>query len=464
VDKSISFSTEADALAIPPPVQKTHVEHWHAIDSYFGMRIMRPRKDKKITRRWLVRFYEGGKDYRITLGAVGRVSWDKARHEALTRRLDVQARRERGVVPPTFAEAYRRYASVRGPGWAADTVQNYEKAFKLLEPWFGKKRVDQVTSLDIGRAYEGIKRAVTDPECSARIGKDGKPRRRPANNKGDATAIAALRLAKTIFNADSSLQQNPCIDLLQQGVFRRGTPRSTQVTRDQLPAFCHWLHHRAAIPVRDYVLCALFMALRSSVAGSLKWSNLVEDQGRYAYKLLPDQRGNKTRELVAIPVPTYVAEMVINPRKKSPYKHKTWIIESPKRAGHPLRSIRGSLAALKKDTGTAISLHDLRRTITSAVVRTSDLTNAKRVLTHSLTASEDRAATSARYFVSEYDDMRRAMNRAVMYIRKKAGDLDKLTRSSSEVPEPDLDFESELVDAEAQRELLEELAQIDEED
>jgi len=206
------------------------------------------------------------------------------------------------------------------------------------------------------------------------------------------------------------------------------------------------------------------MALRSSVVGSLKWKNLVEDQGRFAYKLLPDQRGNKTRELIAIPVPTYIAEMVIKPRKTSPYRHETWIIESPKKPGNPLKSIRGSLTALKKDTGIAISLHDLRRTFTSAVVRTSDLTTAKRVLTHSLTAAEDRGATSAGYFVSEYDDMRRAMNRAVTYIRKKAGDLDKSATTEPGVPKPDLATESQLVDASTERELIEELANIDEGD
>jgi len=398
----------------------------------------------------------------MTLGGVGRVTWDKARLDALTRRLDAQARRDRGVVPPTFAEAYRRYATVRSPGWAPDTRHNYEKGYKLLERWLGKKRIDQITPEDVGRAYEGIKRAIVSSETTEQ--KDGRRRRRPSTHKGDATAVAALRLAKSIFNAESLTEQNPCKELLHQGVFRRRTPRLNQVTREQLPAFWHWLHHRAAIPVRDHILCTLFMALRSSVVGSLKWKNLVEDQGRFAYKLLPDQPGNKTRELIAIPVPTYIAEMVIKPRKTSPYRHETWIIESPKKPGNPLKSIRGSLTALKKDTGIAISLHDLRRTFTSAVVRTSDLTTAKRVLTHSLTAAEDRGATSAGYFVSEYDDMRRAMNRAVMYIRKKAGDLDKSAETAPGIPEPDLATESQLVDASTEREFIEELANIDEGD
>jgi hypothetical protein len=128
-----------------------------------------------------------------------------------------------------------------------------------------------------------------------------------------------------------------------------------------------------------------------------------------------------------------------------------------------LRSIRGSLAALKRRTKIDISLHDLRRTITSAVVRTNDLTTARRVLTHSLTAYEDRQATAGGYLVGDYDDLRRAMNRAVRYIRLRA-EPKLVAERDPAVPEstPEtLAFESELVDRAADEELLQEILKVD---
>jgi hypothetical protein len=205
------------------------------------------------------------------------------------------------------------------------------------------------------------------------------------------------------------------------------------------------------------------MALRGSVAGALQWSNLVEEGGRFAYKMLPDQRGNKTRKLVPVPVPTLIVQRVILPRRQSPTAHKTWIIESPKHRGKPLKSIRGSLLALKKDTGISISLHDLRRTITSAVVRTSDLTTARRVLTHSLGTYEGRNATSGGYFVSDYEDMLRAMNRAVRYIQLRAEPKVK-PRPDGTVPEfspQERESIETLVDKVADDELVADILKVD---
>jgi integrase-like protein len=460
MEKSSTFKTEAEALAIPAPVKKTHIEHWHASDSCFGMRIMRARaRDGKTTRRWLARYYEGGRDFRINLGAVGRLTWDKARLAALTKRVDVQSRRELGIVPPTFSEAYRKYTGgKRQRRWSPDTRADYAKKYELLEPFIGDMRVDQITSADVQRTYDGIESRI-----SRGIPKPGaKARKKSRWQTGASSAVAALNLAKTVLNTQKFLKENPFEELQDEGVFQRREPRTSQVTSVQLPIFWRWLHQDAHPAVRDLLLCTLCMSLRASVAGSLSWDNLVEDQGRYAYLMHPDQRGNKTRLIAPVPVPSLIVERVILPRWESPTKHKTWIIESPKKSGHPLKSIRGSLMRLKKDTKIDITLHDLRRTITSAVVRTSDLTTARRVLTHSLTAFEDRLATTGNYFVNDYDDMRRAMNRAVKYIKMRAEPREH--NRPSDVPELDpaaLEIEHGVVDAAAEEELLQEILAIE---
>ena len=42
MEKAVTFTSEAAALAIKPPSIKKFVEHFHASDRYFGIRIMRP--------------------------------------------------------------------------------------------------------------------------------------------------------------------------------------------------------------------------------------------------------------------------------------------------------------------------------------------------------------------------------------------------------------------------------------
>jgi hypothetical protein len=460
MDRSTTFATEAEALAIPPPVTKTHIEHW-SIDSCFGLRIMRARaSDGRVSRRWLARYYEGGKDFRENLGAVGRVSWEQARLAALTKRAQAQARRERGIVIPTFAEAYEDYKYRRGRTWSLATREDYLKKYELLAPFLASKRIDRITFVDISKAYNEIRDRVAAGK--PKPGPKSKSRKPSKWQTGEASAVAALNLAKTIFNAQEGLSRNPCQQLIDDKVFRRRPPRTSQVTRSQLSAFWAWLHTKTHLAVRDHILCALFMSLRASVAGSMQWDNLIEDHGRFVYTMLPDQRGNKARVLAPIPVPTYLAELVFKPRLALKKKDDKWIIESPKKKGHPLRSIRGSLLALKNAENISISLHDLRRTITSAVVRTSDMTTARRVLTHSVTAYEDRIATSGAYFVGEYDDMRRAMNRAVAYIRKIAEPpRQRVAHGEPEAPPPEvLAAEGDLVDRLAEEELLTEIDEL----
>ena len=112
-----TFSTPSEALAISLPVTKSHIKHWHSPDSCFGMRIMRPRaKDGTVARRWLARYYERGRDFRINLGAADRIAFDQARVAALTHRPDAHSHRERGIVlAATFTGDSTAVAAIRFP-------------------------------------------------------------------------------------------------------------------------------------------------------------------------------------------------------------------------------------------------------------------------------------------------------------------------------------------------------------
>lgn len=408
MDKSTSFLSEKDAIAIPPPSTKTHVEHWHRIDNFFGIRVMRPKKKTgKVTRSWLVGWYEGAHHRRKVLGRVGSTSWLTARKKAFEHIDQVRSNQIVGSTP-TFGKAYEDYVARKSHKWAPDTLLNYEKSICYLRPLWESKRVDTITEQDCVHAYAAIKDLVARNSKGTAL-----------QRTGTATATSAIRLAKAIF-ADlvrrRKLSGNPCLALNDDGVFDRAEPKARMIPAEQLPIFWKWIHTHPLPAVRDYILMGLLMALRKSVLGSLQWSNLVQAGGVFYYVLRADQRGNKRREEIPVPIPTYLVEAVIKPRLNSPTKHPVWIIESPKHRDQPLHSVRGTYEALSAHTGIKISDHDMRRTIATLTSTLCGEILTKRILTHSVQATAERHATTSGYVITGKDELLDGMNKVVNYI------------------------------------------------
>ena len=419
MDKSTSFLSEKEALAIPPPSTKTHVEHWHQIDSFFGIRVMRPKaKTGKVTRSWLVGWYEGAHHRRKVLGRVDSTSWHAARRRAFEHIDKVRSNQIVGATP-TFGQAYELYVARKSHKWAPDTLLNYNKSVAYLLPLWESKRADTITEQDCAQTYAAIKNLVTRNSAGKALQRDG-----------TATATSAMRLAKAVF-ADlvrrRKISGNPCLALNEDGVFDRSESKARMIPAEQLPTFWRWIHTHPLPAVRDYILMGLLMALRQSVLGSLRWSNLVQADGVFHYVLRPDQRGNKRRAEIPMPIPTYLVDTVIKPRLSSPTKHPVWIIESPKHRDQPLRSVRGTYETLSAQTGIKISDHDMRRTIATLTTMLCGEILAKRILTHSVQATAERHATTSGYVITGKDDLLDGMNKVVGYI------LNVVEKSTQEV-------------------------------
>jgi hypothetical protein len=412
MDKSTTFKDERTALKIPAPTGKTHCEHWHENNSYFGIRIMRARKsDGSVAKTWLCRVHEAGRDRRQNLGRTTAKRYDVAHQEALEIRNLVFDRRRQGITMPTWKEALDLYTLRRRKKWSPDTVRDYANKAKYLTGW-DDRRVDQITEEDTEFVFNQIQSDVTLINSK---------RKKPAIGRdGLSTAISCLTLFKSVL---SDLQRRhviskvPLQNLIDQHIFDKRPPRTTLIKSDQLPAFWEWLHRKAHPAVRDFIILTLFMAVRRGVAESFRWSNLLVQGNRYHYLMLADQRGNKPRIDIAVPIPDFLVENVIKPRLASPLKHPIWIIESMKKRGQPLVSVRGSLAALKRETGIDIDLHDLRRTIATIVNKaTGNPLLAKRALTHSVVSTLEHQAVTGGYLISDDDDQLNAMNKGVAYL------------------------------------------------
>lgn len=407
MEKTTTFTTEKEALAIPAPEKRTHVEHWHKTETHFGIRVMRAQeRTGRVTRSWVVGWYEGVHHRRKLLGRVGELKWTEAKKKALEHLAKAKRRGHRDI--PTFEQAYENYCTQRSHSWAADTVANYQKSIGYLLPFLGTKKVDAITRQDCTYVFGAIKEIV----------ERGSGRKKVKRN-GLATATSAMRLARAIFTdlvEEEVIESNPCAGLHKKGIFEKSPVRARMITAKDLPKFWRWLHTEPLPAVRDYILMGLFMGLRKSVVSSLRWDNLVDRGGHPYYILRPDQRGNKRREEIPIPIPTYLVETIIKPRKSSPNKHPIWIIESPRWADQPMRSVRGTFERLAAETGIHLSDHDLRRTIATMTSQLCGDILARRILTHSVDAQDARHFGTSGYVITEKDVLLEGMDKVINYV------------------------------------------------
>lgn len=419
IPERLTFREATDVAHLPVPTDVPSLEIWHATETYFGVRIMKQRANGRVTRKYIVRYRDGGRWKKRTIGEVGadtmgvlapvRLSFGEARYRAF-RLKRAGALRDDGDTVPTLLEAYRDYRALREAEWSASTKENYEKDLKHLEPWHHRD-LDRISKRDANALYKAIREGVCE-----RHGKNPKT----DVTTGVVTATGAMRLARILFNRalkNGHITINPLADLMDAGKFRRPERRTPAIHADQLSKFWNWLHSHSTAThpaVRDYLIIMLFTGMRRSVVSSLRWENLSLAPGNEHYRLLPDQRGNKTRQLVPMPLPTYLVENVFKPRFQDPTRHPEWILPSPKRPGRPLVSVKGSLASMRAATGIRATVHSLRATLATLVnAVTGNALLTRRVLTHSVESSLDRETTMSGYVRHHEDDLRIAMNRTV---------------------------------------------------
>lgn len=405
------FSTEHEALNWPPPDTKPFVDVPHQGDTWFGVRVLRRRKDGSVTRRWWVRYTDGGgRVVRDMLGTVERGSITAARRDAINRKQDARAlRAARAGSIPNFYEAWEKYRLTRQGKWSADTVSNYLKSMAQLSMWHGI-RIDRISEDHAREMYDIL---------TVLVRRTNEERKRPIPGRdGVATASAALRLARAIFQTyvrKNVLRVNPCAELTNQSLLDppKNKRKTTRIPKEKLAEMWPWLTHKADGAVRDYILVGLVLAFRRSIINGLSW-DMIDHDSRVV--TVPDgMRGNKAKESFRLPIPDWLYENVIGPRWSDKHRDPRWVLPSVRYANQPVRSIRGSLANLNRATGIKISLNDLRRTSVSLFeTYLGNTLLCKRLLLHSNYATTSAGnSTTELYVVFEDREMRDAMNKVM---------------------------------------------------
>lgn len=398
-----TFSNRAGIAKIEPPTDKPHLEAWHDSIPGFGVRIYRRHKKTGLARQvYIARIPDPqeGESEKPIIGEVGMIAYEDAMTAAGNRRKRARDEKTSGIRKFTLRQAYDYYLAARGDDLRDATKEGYEKRMRYLEKW-GDDPIDKLDAAFWRERFTHL-----------------------SATSGQATAVGVVRVVSAIYNMlldDQYLEHNPVRSLKKRDVFKRQKPRRLRVPRQAMPALWDWLHTKAHVAVRDFALWALFTGFRRELVRNLLWQKLSED-GR-SYLVHPEERGNKSKREIAFPLPDYLVQTVVLPRKKARHNDFPWIIESNKRIGQQLRDIRGSLKTAEKMIGCKLGPHILRRTFGSVADEIlKDRLKVARLLTHTVEAKqsdeEDVPASTGLYLISDTETLRRDINRVAEGIVK----------------------------------------------
>ncbi|SEB91624.1 Phage integrase family protein [Burkholderia sp. WP9] len=451
--EGVTFRTHTDALTLmPPPAggKRTSIDYRHELDAGFYCRVMRPNKKGDVTRSWVARYTDAnGKKPKEAFALVSEMLMKDARRKAEEIR-DLARDERKGVAPLpvkiwTLRDVYKKYIGLRTElsdttldGYA-DSLKRLDAAYETevaekrreLEEWRtrladepnrknGTKLVQRLEQelADLERTHDPEFENIADRNVDE-LGGEWWARKylHLMSKHGIASAKTSARLAHALYAAHyGNARVNPLRELKSKavGLYNKSQPKQRIIPRKQLKIFWGWLHTQAQPAQRDFMLIALFTALRSSVIAQLRWENV--NMADRTYYVPADERGNKSKRYFWMPIPDYVFETVFVPRYAA-RGGSPWVLGSPRHPEKPLTSIRGTLEGLFSATGIHVSPHDLRRTFSTLAHRLLNNTVlVGRMLTHSLMKTDDNAAVTSGYIVNDVDDLREAFNTVAKFI------------------------------------------------
>jgi integrase len=175
---------------------------------------------------------------------------------------------------------------------------------------------------------------------------------------GRAAANNAMRTLRAIWNfaldRDETLPANPVRILKDDGWFKL-PPRERSVRTDELPAFYKAVDNLPSRTARDYLLLLLFTGLRRREASGLRWDDI--DFPTHVVRI-PSARTKAGRKL-DLPMSSFVRDLLVA-RRAIGHEGK-WVFPADSKSGH-LEEPKFPLGLVAKETGIAVSVHDLRRT------------------------------------------------------------------------------------------------------
>jgi integrase len=291
----------------------------------------------------------GGRNRRVTIGAVNELSLEKATELAKDMLHELRHGRDpkaKKGANPTLRETLEAYLIARGPGTvralrpASVALYRFAVEKTLLAAWLDRP-LREIT----GDMVEDRHRAI-----AASISKKGD------GNDGIVSANVAMRTFRTLYNfaADRTpdLPPNP-VKRLRRQWFKEKRSKQT-VPEEKMAAFysavCALPH-----PVqRDYLLMLMFTGMRRTECASLQWSDI--DLIKRVFRVQADK--TKTDQELELPMSDIVHDLLV---KRRALGNAGGFVFPGKSEGRFIIGTTAPLRTVAKACGVQISAHDLRR-------------------------------------------------------------------------------------------------------
>ena len=368
------------------------------------------KRSGKTARIYLYRFRDkNGVDKKERLGNFEEIDFEKAKSIVRSKQAarSTESKGSNHDAKLSLRGALERYLENKAGVLADATVDDYRKKWAILD-------ADKAMGIDGGQRFTeiAIMRELDAQWWLTRF-------QEVSRQRGRTSAIGLYRTAHAVYAhhlALGNVTTNPLVVIKTTQNIKKSRPSKKIVPAAMLPALWNWLEREANSATRDFILVALFSGLRASVIGQLRWEQICSDTRTY---LVPaEERGNKAKVQVAVPISRFLWERVFEPRLKARCGDQKWVIGSARHAGKPAVSVRSAMEGLKLTLGVDCSPQTLRRSFGSlAQLATGDALLVSRMLTHS-SQSTTRAVPSvtAGYIHFEERELRAAFEKTAEFI------------------------------------------------
>lgn len=406
------FTGRSTLHAIVCPDDKPHIEVWNPREPGFGARIMRANKRSgKTARIYLYRFRDkNGTDNKERLGSFEEMDFEKAKSIVRSKQAarSTESKGSNQDAKLSLRGALERYLENKAGVLADATVDDYRKKWAILD-------ADKAMGIDGGQRFTeiAIMRELDAQWWLTRF-------QEVSRSRGRTSAIGLYRVAHAVYAhhlALGNVTANPLVIIKTTQNIKKNRPSKKIVPAAMLPTLWKWLHTDANSATRDFILVALLSGLRASVIGQLRWEQVRCD--RRTYLVPAEERGNKAKVQVEVPIARVLWERVFEPRLKARYGDDKWVIGSARHAEKPAVSVRSAMEGLKRTLGVDCSPQALRRSFGSLaqIATGGDALLVSRMLTHSTQSTTGAVpSVTAGYIHFEERELRAAFEKTAEFI------------------------------------------------
>lgn len=365
-----------DGLALAQKGQQ--IDYWDSDLKGFGVRVSHTSKAYFVMKR------VNGKLTRVTLGKHGVLTAENARAAAidtlseLHKGIDINREkaqsRERGV---SLGDMLDRYFVARQE-LKPRTVTTYRDLFRLyLSDWMNKP-IEEITKDMVAQRHLKIAQ------------------------KGKAAANNTMRTLRLVYNfanelLDDTLPVNPVKRLSNTRQWFKVERRDSIVAESDLPSWFTSVNRLENPTIRDYLLLLLFTGARRTETASLSWADV--DMGQRTFVLTKTKNGKP----LPLPMSDFIYQIF---QRRAALRENDFVFPGAGKRGH-LVEPRKQMLKVIGETGVKFTLHDMRRSYTSAIDGVVGYYELKRLLNHAANTND----VTAGYVVKNIEKLRPIMQR-----------------------------------------------------